>query len=292
MAETDEAEVKDIERVEIEPAGGDNIDEEKETPPESSQEETADKDDGDKIKAKPEIESETKEKEIEKDKTPIPETDSDIDDGKIKRLPNETNREYALRLEVTNLKEQMRQTRTGEIFIPPAPTVKKELSPERKKILEKYKPEDIQTLKDVFDVMAEDMGFVRSDKLEASTFQQKSTEILDDFLEKHPEYQPENDHGNVLWNRFKDEFAQYRPAKSPKELLQFLNKTHREVFGIKSATSLNKENATKEKAKVASHSGASKPIREGIQQRQVIQGLRTDMLKGFSDEEIAELTGE
>lgn len=180
---------------------------------------------------------------------------------------------------------------------PPVISSKKELSPEKKKVLDQYKPEDISKLKEVFDVLAEDMGFVRGDQLNATTFQEKASEVLDDFLEKHPEYLPANDPGNVLWDRFKAEYNLYKPQTHPKDVKRLLEKVHREVFGIKPTAALKTDDAAKEKIKVASHSGASRPApsreREGVKRTAPAQqGLRVDMLKGFSDEEKAELLGE
>jgi len=290
MSNTNEPEVKDIERIEIPPAEGDDTVE----TPESSQEEP---ETGESEKETPETEEpEESEEEPEEPKSVIqnaaPETD---ENGEIKRLPDETPREYAMRLEITRLKGDLRKDRTSEILTPPPATTKKELSPEKKKILEKYKQEDINTLKEVFDVMAEDMGFVRQDQLGATAYQQKATEVLDDFLEKHPEYQPQNDKDNVLWERFKGEYSLYRPTQNPKDLKRILDKVHKEVFGIKPAAALNSQDAAKEKIKVASHSSASRPAPMKNGERLVNRnatGLRTEMLKGFSEEEIAELIAE
>ena len=285
MANENEPEVKDVERVEVTPAGDD---EETVETPESSKEEPE--------TVEPEKEPES-EVEPEKEPEPVienaaPETD---ENGEIKRLPDENPREYAMRLEITRLKSDLRKDRSSEILTPPPPATKKELSPEKKAILSKYKKEDLDTLHEVFDVMAEDMGFVRQDQLGATAYQQKATEVLDDFLEKHPEYQLQNDKDNVLWERFKQEYSLYRPTQNPKDLKRILDKVHKEVFGIKPAAALKNEDAAKEKIKVASHSSASRPAanREGVKRANApAQGLRTDMLKGFSDQEISELVGE
>lgn len=293
MSNTNEPEVKDVERVEIDPAGDDGADEtETETPtPDSSQEEAKD----------PEETTETDEPEGAEPEKAKPATENaastttETDEyGDIKRVAGETNREFALRIENARLRGDLRRGRAQEILTPPPPAAKKELSPERKKVLEQYKPEDIQKLKEVFGAMADDMGFVKKDELGASTFNEKASETLDSFLEAHPEYQPQNDPGNVLWNRFREEYGIYRPAQSPKELRKILEKVHRDVMGIKPAAALKTNDAAKEKVKVASHSSSSKPApsREGVKRAPAAtQGLRTDMLKGFSDEEIQELTG-
>ena len=290
MSNTNEPEVKDVERIEVTPAGDDDVVE----TPESSQEEP---ETDEPVTETPESEEPTEPtKGPEEPKTDNESAASETDEnGEIKHLPGETPREYASRLEITRLKGELRKERSSEILTPPPAPTKKELSPEKKKVLEKYKQEDLNTLREVFDVMAEDMGFVRQDQLGATAYQQKATEVLDDFLEKHPEYQPQNDKDNVLWDRFKGEYSLYRPTQNPKDLKRILDKVHKEVFGIKPAAALKNEDAAKEKIKVASHNSASRPSanREGVKRANAPQqGLRTDMLKGFSDEEISELVGE
>lgn len=286
MPNENEPEVKFIERSEVSPADGENIDEETETPQDSSPEdETTEEEET------PSDETETEEEETpEVEESPVVVENEKY--GEVKPIAGETPREFALRIENARLRDENRRKQSGEIFIAPPVTQKAEVSPEKKKILEKYKPEDIQTLKEVFDAMADDMGFVKKEHLSASTYQEKSSEVLDDFLENHPEYLPKNDPDNVLWERFKGEFSLYKQPDSPKALKQILNKVHKEVFGIQSTTALNKNEAAKEKIHVASHSSTSRPApsREGVQRNVATQGIRTDMLKGFSDEEIEELT--
>lgn len=214
--------------------------------------------------------------------------DDDQDD--LAEVTGETPRERALRLEVTRLRGLGRQERKGDLGIksPTGQPAKPELSPERKKTLEKYKPEDLATLKEVFDIMADDMGFVRKDQLGASTYTEKAAEELDKFIDAHPEYLPENDSDNVLWERFKQEYSLYKQPENPKDFKKIFEKVHRDVFGMKPAGENKTINAAKEKIKVASHSGASKPAQQ-TQRAKAPTGIRFDMLKGFSEEERAEL---
>jgi hypothetical protein len=291
MANEQDPDVKDVERVEVAPAAEG---EETVEAPDSSQE----KEEESKEESPEEPEVEEKEEPTEPEPEPknaVPETDSD--EGKtyeeLQRIPGETPKEWALRLTNAKLRDQLKSKQTDEIKIFTPPPTKKELSPEKKAVLEKYKKEDLATLREVFDVLADDMGFVKSDQMEATTFQREGRDILDNFLDKHPEYLPKNDKGGILWKQFQEEFATRRPPQNKRELAMFLEKTHREVYGIKPTAALNKQDAAKEKIKVASHSGSSKPSpsREGVKREKAATGLRTDMLKGFSDEEIADLEG-
>lgn len=281
MANENNEEVKEfVEKVSIEGKPGDGNEDDDETikPEGSSPAEKSDEDEKDDTDTSKKDELITK--KIPADKT---------DDG-IVELEGETPRERALRLEVTRLKARERQDRKGDIEIRPGNSTKTELSDEQKKVLARYKPEDIQNLKEVFGVMAEDMGFVRKDQLGASTYTDKATEELDKFIDAHPEYLPENDTDNLLWGRFKEEYSLYKQPENPKEFKKIFERVHQSVFGIKSAGDDKTINAAKEKVKVASHSGASKPGGQS-QRANAPTGIRFDMLKGFTDEERAELEG-
>lgn len=288
MAKEPENEVKEfVETVDISGESKEDDDDtvetdEKETQQESSPAET--KGDEEDDSKKPD--------ELVKKTAPAEETDKsgDATDDDLAIVDGETPRERALRLEVKRLKDLGRKERKDDITAHPGgkEAAKKELSEDKKKILAKYKPEDMQNLREVIDVLAEDMGFVRKNEMGATSYAERAEGELDKFLEAHKEYLPENDKDNVLWDRFKTEYALYKQPENPKDFKKIFDRVHQTVFGIKPASDLKKIDASKEKIKVASHSGASKPG-SGTIQAKAPAGLRFDMLKGFSDEEKAEL---
>jgi len=290
MADANEPEVKDVERVEIEPAGDDEetVDAE-ETAPDSSQEENPDD-------AVADDTDTTKPDQIVTAPTPTPAPakaePQAVGDDDLAVIEGETPRERALRLEVTRLRKAGRQDRANEILGSQETTAadKPEISPERKKVLEKYNPEEISALRETIDVLAEEMGFVRKDQLTTTTYVDRANDELNAFLDKHPEYLPENDKDGTLWTAFKNEYGLYKQPSNPKDFTKIFERVHRDVFGIKPARDLSKTAAAGEKVKVASH--ATNAPAPAVRQRTAApQGLRTDMLKGFSDEELAELTG-
>lgn len=292
MANENNEDVKEfVERIDISGSNGgdDSDDEEVITSADSSPERN---DDGDEESEDGESESDDSKKPDELVKKPAPVTttkkEPEDEGGEVE---GETPRERALRLQVTLLRKKVRAERVGDLNVKQNATqgtAKPEMSPEKKKVLERYKPEEIQSLKEVFDVMADDMGFVRKDQLGATTYTEKAGEELDKFIEAHPEYLPENDTDNVLWDAFKAEYALYKQPENPKDFKKIFEKVHRDVFGIKPAGENKTINAAKEKIKVASHSGSSKPATPTTRAK-APSGLRLDMLKGFTDEERAEL---
>lgn len=282
MTNADDQEVKDVERVEIEPTTDDEIVESQESSTETEDESNEESETEETEEATEETEESEEESEIEPEKKDVVENTND-EHGNLKRLPDETPREFALRIQVTNLRSKLRGERKQEFFeVKPVQnqTVKNE------EFLKKYKPEDIAA----FNELAKNLGYVQQGEIAQSTFEEKSAVEFDKFIEKHPEYAADNDPENVLWDRLKEEFALYAQPKNPKDYGKILERAHQAVFNIQPISKLKNNSAAKEKIKVASHSSASRST-EGLVTRKSVgtQGLRTDMLKGFSDDEKAEL---
>lgn len=220
-----------------------------------------------------------------------PATDPSNNPDGLKRLPNESQREYALRLELTKTRGLLRTQRTGEIMEtirPGAPSATAPaLSEHAQEVLGKYKPEELAALREVLPVLAEQMGFVRKDEIAGTSYAEKAQDALDGFLEKHPEYKPEHDPDGALWGAFKTEFGQYKQPTDPKDYRRLFEKVHTTVFGIQPGGALPKVSAAQRKVQVASHAGASGPTAPSRQMRPgsgASSGLRLDMLKGFDDE--------
>lgn len=214
------------------------------------------------------------------------------EEKKPKPVPGETPREYALRLEVDRLKKERRDTRSKELLGETPATAKKDIPPEKKKLLEKYKSEDVNTLKEILDVLADDFGFVRKDEYNKTTYEQSAGSELDSFLETHSEYQPENDKDNVLWNAFKTEFEFYRKPENPRDYRKIFAKVHQSIFGINSSsTDLKKVKAEQEKLKHISPAGATPPNNQPKKSIPVLDPSLGVHLKGFTEEEKKELFG-
>lgn len=212
----------------------------------------------------------------------------------IKDVEGETPRERALRLEVTRLK-RMQKSKMSEGMFKDSPEIeKKDTDPEKKKILDKYNQDELNNLKEVLNVMADDLGFVKKDEYQKSTYQSQSKNILDDFLDSHPEYLPENDKDNILWNRFQEEFSMYRPPQNPKDYKRIFDKIHKEIFNVSSEDSLKKVNAEKEKIKSVSHNSNSSDTTQNKQKSSTpaLDPSLKRYMKGFEEGELDELFGE
>ncbi len=267
-------EVKEfIQKVEITPTKDTElIDEEIETQEDSSTQETT-------------PETEVTEVEPEKEETEETTAPEAVEPTIIEPKPveSETPRERALRLETTRLRGLLRKERTDELF----PTKKVDSVTPVDEELSKYDPEELKN----FEILATKMGFAKKDDILNQNSQERMDAEFEGFLETHPEYSPENDKDGLMWGQFKSEFGLYNPPKDPKTLKKVLNKVHNEIVGFQPTANLTKINASLEKIKVASHTGASTGKANKSSSVQSTPNLRKDMMKGFSDDELSDLLG-
>ena len=270
----------------------------KETESEETTEETVDPESS----QDPEESEESPEEEEETEETEEPENTEEVQiespavkiepsvEGPIARVIGETPREYALRLEIYNLKQERRKEKIKGFTEPQVINQPIEAKKENE-VLKKYKPEDVQSLREVLPILAQEMGYVSRDELQKTSYESEAQIQIDKFIEAHPEYSIDKDPDSTLWERLKSEYQTlYKPPKDPKDFKKIFERIHQDMFGIKVSGPLPKVNAAREKIKVASHS--SNPAK-GIQRQRPVSNteLRLDALKGFSEEDIADIQG-
>lgn len=300
-------EVNDVERAEIEPSESEEEEEvitkpedieEKETPSDSSTEEkpgeTTEEEEGEEGEEKGEklvTHDEEEPSESEEDKGFVEPSKEEISD-EIKRLPNETPVEFARRLEILRIKRDNRRLRKEELMGGKSEitqTQYNELDEEENKLLGQYDQAELSTFEKILSVLAKKHGWVKREELNSTTKSQLSNDILDDFLKFHPEYSPENDKDNVLWNEFKSQFQLYKIPENPRDLKRIFNKIHSDIFGVKSEDGLRKISAQKEKLKVVSHSGGSAQRGQSSSKGTKLTPDQRQHFKGFSENDFEEL---
>lgn len=218
-------------------------------------------------------------------------------EGAPKKLEGETDKEYALRLEVGRLRGVIRGNRATEItadVIPPGQVPQRELTPEEKAVMDQYEknPRDkaaIDALTKVFPILAKRLGFVRAEDITQDEQKREAQTTLNTFVEKHPEYLPENDPDGIFWGRFTELYKMYRPPSNARDMGKLLDRVHNEVFGVQAPGNLPGVAAAQRKVEVASHAGApasAAPARPAQRASAAPPGVRLDMLKGFTQEEL------
>lgn len=90
---------------------------------------------------------------------------------------------------------------------------------------------DPETLK-VLDRFTKAKGLVPKSELSQMTYQSAHKNAEDAFYESHPEYKPENDDNDLLYNALKTELSLYSTPKDAKLIPKLFEKAHSEVAKI------------------------------------------------------------
>lgn len=276
----------------------DSEDEEDESEEESDEDESDDEDSED--DAEDESTDDDSEETTEEDET----TTEEVAKGK---LPNETPVEYARRLEIENLRRELREARGEKIFgkKPAAKGASVMEDPEVKKTLKKYDPKQVANLEELVDIIAKKKGLVTKEELVAEQYNEVANQELSSFLESEPDYESNPE----LWQRFQDEIALYKSPEDPKKWAKIFTRIHEEfveeglvtqkkkaVKDIESeedpAKELRKAKAKNTKVKVVSHStktsGGDTPTTKTKSKSSLDSSIRSE-LKGFSAEDLEDL---
>ena len=219
----------------------------------------------------------SKEEETEEEENNSESEENPPREDEPKLAEGESLREYALRKELENTRKQLRKEKQEELF-------QKANNPKNDDdFLAENDPDEVKKLEKIISKL----GYAKKQEIQSQTYEEKANDQLSEFLDKHQEYLPENDKDGALWNEFRREFGLYKQPDNPKEYKKIFERIHSNLKGS-SSIDIKRVNASREKLKVASHTGATMQGRP-IQKQQVSTGLRTDMLKGFGEDEIKEI---
>ena len=176
----------------------------------------------------------------------------------VPKQPNpvdgETPREKALRIKVQELRKSLRDK--DEVIKIAQPTIANE---EYEALKEIYSDDELQKVEKLFDVIGKKKGYVKAEEI----YTQSGNEVLEQFIEKHPEYKPENDLEDVRWETFKKILTNdyNRVGKNPKELVKLFEKVNRDVleeFGESKVIASTRRSAEIQKIRSVSHAGGTK----------------------------------
>lgn len=264
---TTEQGVEDVERVEVPPAEGETVDEPDETgaaqPADAPSE--SDQPDNPEVPAKPETGQE-----------PAP-------------VPGETPREKALRMEVTRLRNKNRSSGKKSLIGETPAAAAATLNPQDEELLQRFNPDELKNFEALFGVYAKKFGYVQKSEYQADSYSGVANTLLDSFIESHPEYSPENDPDDALWNQFVEEAKQYRPPSNPRDYIKIFNKVHAGLFGVQPKANLSRVNAQQQKVKTAATGGGGKTSVTTSKAVPNLDPSARQHLKGFSEDELNEL---
>lgn len=145
--------------------------------------------------------------------------------------------------------------------------------------LKDLNPDDITLIERVL----RSKGYVTKEESNKMFYKAVEKEELDKFLDKYPEYKPENDPSDLNWSTLQKELGYYRQPANPKLWTEILERAHKAVVKVPSGPSLPVQ---KRQIQIASSGagGTQRPSSSG----NTLDSDKKSMLKagGFSDEDI------
>lgn len=138
-------------------------------------------------------------------------------------------------------------------------------------------PEDVATIERVLRAK----GLMTKQEAEQMFYDSVKNEELNKFLEKYPEYKPENDPGDVNWQTLQKELSYFRTPENPRQIAELLERAHRSVVKVPSGISTAPAKRQVQLASVGSGGG-----KQSTTPSAKLSPEQRQMLKGFSDEEI------
>lgn len=179
-----------------------------------------------------------------------------------------------LSAQIVELRKERRGVKQGEqetpLFVP------------ANEELEGVAPEDISLVEKILKAK----GYVRKDEIQANSYKENVDIQTETWLEKHPEYKPENDPEDKKWNSLLSEYNLYKTPSDPKQIQKLLDKAHSSLNPRSVLPTKNPATIAAAKQKLAAKGSGGVGAKTSIKTK---GNLDLSGLQGFTEEELAEL---
>lgn len=120
-----------------------------------------------------------------------------------------------LRSEIVELRGQKRELKKEELF----------KAEQKLDDLQDVNPQDASLIERVL----RSKGYVTKDEASKMYYKSVQDEELAKFLEKYPEYKPQNDPSDVNWKDLQTELALYKMPENPHQIREILERAHKAI---------------------------------------------------------------
>lgn len=212
------------------------------------------------------------EPEIEETDTPAELPAAEPDGEEQKAIRGLTKERAKLLKEISDLKGTRRELKQEKLA-----TVEAKIEE-----LEGVAPEDINLVERVLKAK----GYITKSDADQMTYERTKEAQTEAFLDKYPEYKPENDPGDTNWNLLQRELAFFRLPTDPKLIGEVLERAHRGI--VKAPTA----NITAQKRQVATAAlGSGGNTQKSPQKNTITDSMREVYRRGgWSEEEIDKMS--
>jgi len=216
----------------------------------------------------------------EEEQKPVPTEVVDVDTGELtKQLSGlKTEREKLLQ-EIQALRGSRRELKQQEVA-----KVDQAIAKTADELKDLH-PDDVNLI----DRVLRSKGYMTKEESSRMFYDAVKNEEVNRFLDKFPEYKPENDTNDLNWSALQRQIQSwYRMPDDPRAIGELLTKAHRDI--VKAPSDRGTVEVKKQQLKVAS-SGSS-GVQRSSPQKPVnphLSGLLRTHMQGWSEEEIKKL---
>ena len=146
----------------------------------------------------------------------------------------------------------------------------------KEELLKDVNPDDVS----VVDKILKAKGYLTESEVKKMHYDSVKQEELDKFLEKYPEYKPDNDKNDVNWNALQRELQFYRMPDNPKLITQVLERAHKNI----QPTSVDRRIDVKKK-QVQTASVGSQGMQRSSSKKSINPRWKDELLRGGWNEE-------
>ena len=147
-------------------------------------------------------------------------------------------------------------------------------------------PDDVNLIEKVL----RSKGYMTKGEATQMAYDAVKQEELGKFLEKYPEYKPENDPNDLNWSALQREFQLYRMPQDPHQIGEVLVRAHRNVNGFKIPSERGGIPEKRKQIESASLGSGGNSQRSSSQRKTLTPAQRSLYERGgWSEEEIQEL---
>lgn len=132
-------------------------------------------------------------------------------------------------------------------------------------------------------------GYMTKEESNRMFYETVKQEELNKFLDKFPEYKPENDPNDLNWNALQRELGYYRSPENPHQIADLLERSHKVIARVTASAPVSTATRQRQVQLASAGSGGSQRASQSV--NQTLDPERKAMLKsgGFSDEDIASM---
>ena len=176
-----------------------------------------------------------------------------------------------LRKDIVDLRGQRRDLKKEEII-----RVEQKIDE-----LNDVSPEDVTLI----DRVLRAKGYMTKEESHKMFYENVKTEELNKFLEKYPEYKPENDKDDLNWSVLQKELGFYRMPDNPRFIGEVLERAHRAIAKVPSDRAISAKKRQVELAGVGGGGGQRSSSGKSLDPR-----YRDELSRGgWSEEEIKDI---